>query len=200
MAVTVTLALLLAACGTGTTVSEEPEPGEQSVSSVPADQSSPSAAGSPATSFDADAQCGELGNECDEEATIPADVEPVDSGEGSGAAAETSAPPPASSTAVTNPPATEPVPAGVPREVIDSLIAYAAQQLVIDPGDVRVEQASPWSWPDTAFGCPEPGKTYSQVVTDGYWVILEAHGQTLDLRVALDGAVTECRLPEDRSP
>ena len=109
-------------------------------------------------------------------------------------------PPPIDPTPPT-PALVEPIVTGeVPTAIMDTVLEYAAAQLNVSPSDVTIEQASAWSWPDTAFGCPEPGKMYSQVLTDGYWVKLSAAGETLDLRLSVDGHIKECRLPDDRPP
>jgi len=84
--------------------------------------------------------------------------------------------------------------------VLKGLLEYAASLWNVPVTDVSVERSSPWSWPDTSFGCAEFGKVYSQVITEGYWVVLSAHGQTLDLRAAPSGSFIDCRLPDERTP
>lgn len=48
-------------------------------------------------------------------------------------------------------------------------------------------------WPDASLGCPEEGKMYAQVVTPGHRVVLEAAGETFDLRTSRAGAARLCR-------
>ena len=50
------------------------------------------------------------------------------------------------------------------------------EQLVI----VRAESVV---WNDGSLGCPEPGMEYTQALINGYWVVIEAAGQTYDFRV-----------------
>lgn len=87
----------------------------------------------------------------------------------------------------------------VPTAVLERLLAEAAVRLAVPVEDVDVERASPWAWPDTAFGCPRKDFVYAQVITEGYWVILSAHGAELDFRVDRDGDWLLCErqpLPE----
>ncbi|MBI3361134.1 MAG: hypothetical protein HY023_08490, partial [Chloroflexi bacterium] len=32
-------------------------------------------------------------------------------------------------------------------------------------------------WPDTSMGCPEAGKLYSQIIVEGYRIVLESGGK-----------------------
>ncbi len=87
----------------------------------------------------------------------------------------------------------------VPTAVLERLLAEAAVRLGVPVEDVDVERASPWAWPDTAFGCPRKDLAYAQVITEGYWVILSAHDAQLDFRVDRDGDWLLCErqpLPE----
>ncbi len=34
------------------------------------------------------------------------------------------------------------------------------------------------SWPNAGLGCPEPGRSYAQMVTAGFLIELEAEGRT----------------------
>jgi hypothetical protein len=51
-----------------------------------------------------------------------------------------------------------------------------------------------WNWtqtnyPDTSLGCPQPGQTYAQVLTNGYQFIFVYNGATFDYRASADGAI-----------
>lgn len=48
-------------------------------------------------------------------------------------------------------------------------------------------------WPDSSLGCPQPGYMYAQVITPGYWIILEANGEKYDYHTDLEGRVVLCR-------
>lgn len=45
---------------------------------------------------------------------------------------------------------------------------------------ITVVSVSPVQWPTSALGCPQPGVMYSQVVTPGYQIVLEANGLTYE--------------------
>ena len=75
------------------------------------------------------------------------------------------------------------------------LVDRVASDVGVAPGDVTVESSQAWTWPDASLGCPLKGYLYSQVVTDGYWVVLAAHGMTFDFRVTRDGAARLCDRP-----
>jgi len=55
-------------------------------------------------------------------------------------------------------------------------VNYLADELGIPAEDIDVMSVKAYEWPDASLGCPEPGKSYAQVVTPGYRVILEADG------------------------
>lgn len=46
------------------------------------------------------------------------------------------------------------------------------------------------SWPDSSLGCPQPGMSYMQVLTQGYIVQFEADGKVHEVHVAGENAVT----------
>lgn len=58
--------------------------------------------------------------------------------------------------------------------------------------NVSVVSATAVQWPDSALGCPKPGRFYSQVVTPGYRVVLSAAGKEYEYHSDLDGTVVLC--------
>ena len=64
---------------------------------------------------------------------------------------------------------------------VDAAVKYAASQLDIPAGAIDVVSVETWEWPDASLGCPEPGKSYAQVITPGYRVILEAEGERYEV-------------------
>jgi hypothetical protein len=73
---------------------------------------------------------------------------------------------------------------------VDAAVDYAASQLNIPAGAFDVVSVQTWEWPDASLGCPEPGKSYAQVVTPGYQVILEAEGQRYEVHTDERGRTT----------
>lgn len=84
----------------------------------------------------------------------------------------------------------------VPQAVVDSILEDAAQRTGADPATARVLRAEAVTWSDGSLGCPEPGMFYTEALVDGYWVIVELGGQTLDYRVGAHGAFRLCEQPE----
>lgn len=85
---------------------------------------------------------------------------------------------------------------GVPPAVVQAAVADAATRAGVDPAAVTVVSAEAVTFPDGGLGCPEPGMLYTQVLTPGYRVVVEAGGRQFDYRVgARGGAVRWCEKP-----
>ncbi|TPW12761.1 MAG: hypothetical protein FD127_2454 [Acidimicrobiaceae bacterium] len=59
---------------------------------------------------------------------------------------------------------------------IDIAIADLAGRLGVDPARITTQSAVLIEWPDTSLGCPQPGRQYPQVLTDGAKIVLVAGG------------------------
>lgn len=81
------------------------------------------------------------------------------------------------------------LPEGLSAELVDSMMADAADRSGLSTDPVRVNSIEPVDFNDTSLGCPEPGKMYAQVITPGFVVIVEAGGEEFDYRAA-EGADT----------
>lgn len=55
--------------------------------------------------------------------------------------------------------------------------ADLAKRLGAAADAIALHKAEARDWPDTALGCPEPGKMYAQVITPGFVVVLESAGR-----------------------
>ncbi len=58
---------------------------------------------------------------------------------------------------------------------------------------LSLDDLASWQWeqknfPDTSLGCPRPGLSYPQVITNGYQILLTYEGVTYDYRAAADGS------------
>lgn len=73
---------------------------------------------------------------------------------------------------------------GVPQAVIDAAIADAAGRAGVEPSAVEIVSTSSRDWPNGALGCPEPGMMYTDVITPGYRVVVEAGGTRYDYRAS----------------
>lgn len=52
-----------------------------------------------------------------------------------------------------------------------------AKKIGIPLGQISLLEVSQTSWADGSLGAPRPGLTYSQTVTPGYQITLQANGQ-----------------------
>lgn len=68
-----------------------------------------------------------------------------------------------------------PTPAGAGlQNLIDHAVSDLAQRLSIPATQVTLVEATPVVWPDSSFGCPQPGMSYLQVPQDGLLIRLQA--------------------------
>jgi hypothetical protein len=86
--------------------------------------------------------------------------------------------------------------AGIPGDILNSVLDDAAQKLGVAPDALVVTKAEAVTWPDGSLGCPEPGMFYTQALVDGYWIVVEAPGQSLDYRVSGGGNFRICDVPQ----
>jgi hypothetical protein len=90
-----------------------------------------------------------------------------------------------------------PEPGGSSAPIVDiapatlqPIVADAANRAGVTPDQVVVVSAESVTFPDGGLGCPEPGMAYTQMLVDGYKIVLEANGITYDYR----GSGTNFRL------
>jgi hypothetical protein len=91
--------------------------------------------------------------------------------------------------------------AGVlPPSILAPIVADAAGRAGVAASEVEVVTAVERTWPDGSWGCPQPGMAYTQVVVDGYQVVVRAGGRTFDYRGAGPGLFRLCLAPRSPSP
>jgi hypothetical protein len=71
----------------------------------------------------------------------------------------------------------------------DQAKAEAARQLRAQTSDFTVVTIEPTQWSDSSLGCSKPGSMYTQVVSDGYTVVLEREGRRHQVNVSGSRAV-----------
>lgn len=81
----------------------------------------------------------------------------------------------------------------------------AAQQALAEATNTPIEEMQLASvtareWPDSSLGCPQPGMMYTQVITPGYLVILEAGGRQHNVHTDTGGRAVVCQRGQGRSP
>ncbi|EFO81110.1 FHA domain-containing protein [Oscillochloris trichoides DG-6] len=90
---------------------------------------------------------------------------------------------------------TPPAPATVgevPADLLNTLIADAAQRSGVDAAAITLLRGAAVEWNDSALGCPQPDMAYLQVITPGYQVILQAGQQTYDYHTDTRGYFILC--------
>ena len=65
-----------------------------------------------------------------------------------------------------------------------SVVALVRQDLTsqanVPDGQITTVSVASVSWPDSSLGCPKPGIMYSQIVTPGYRITLQANGTSYE--------------------
>jgi hypothetical protein len=89
--------------------------------------------------------------------------------------------------------------AGIPGDLLNAVLDDAAQRLGVETDAIVVTRAEAVTWNDGALGCPEPGMFYTQALVDGYWIVVEANGQSLDYRAQGNGFFRVCDRPQPGS-
>ena len=84
-----------------------------------------------------------------------------------------------------------PVDAGL-QNLIDKARMDLAQQLSIPMTQINLIQAISATWPDSSLGCPQPGMAYSQVLTPGYLIQLQADNRVYEYHTDADQLVVFC--------
>jgi hypothetical protein len=91
--------------------------------------------------------------------------------------------------------------AGVPPAIVTQAVNDAAVQAAVDPSTVTVVSADAVTWPNGAAGCPKMGFLYTDVITPGYRVVVEAGGATYDYRGSVKGgSLSWCQNPAGPAP
>ena len=83
---------------------------------------------------------------------------------------------------------------------VEKFVSLAVQDLAahlnIDPASIQVVMTEAITWPDSALGCPEPGKTYEKGTIPGYRISLEADGTHYTYHTDWNGQVILCPVPD----
>lgn len=72
---------------------------------------------------------------------------------------------------------------GMTENLLDAMVADAAERAGVDSTQVEIVSVTEETFNDSSLGCSEPGQTYTQVITPGHVVIVQAGGAQLDYRV-----------------
>lgn len=96
------------------------------------------------------------------------------------------------------PTSSSPTPAEDPN--VAAAIADLAERQGVNSEEITVVSNDQVTWRDGSLGCPEPGKMYTMVLTDGVRVVLEAAGQTYEYHGGKTGPVRFCENPQEPIP
>jgi hypothetical protein len=88
----------------------------------------------------------------------------------------------------------------VPQGILDPILKEAAALANVARKQLVIVRAEPVIWNDGSLGCPEPGMMYTQALVNGYWVVIDAAGQTYDFRVGRGGSFRLCPAGRGRPP
>jgi hypothetical protein len=84
---------------------------------------------------------------------------------------------------------------------IEAAIDTAAREFGIERTEIGFETFAERNWPSTALGCPEPGRSYAQIIVAGYRVVLRIDGEAVVYHVDETGAaIVRCDEEERDEP
>jgi len=84
-------------------------------------------------------------------------------------------------------------PSAIPADRWNALLADLAARGVTTDG-LEVVDARAVRWVNGALGCPKPGMAYTQMIIDGYIVVVRAGGRTYDYRFGTSATPRLCEL------
>jgi hypothetical protein len=90
------------------------------------------------------------------------------------------------------PPGAMPAEGQVPADLLDQILADLAGRLGLSAEQIAVLRAEAVIWSDGSLGCPRPGEMYTQALTDGYWLLLQAGGQPYSYHADASGYFLLC--------
>lgn len=80
---------------------------------------------------------------------------------------------------------------------MQAAIADLADRLDVEPSEVVVVSADAVTWSDSSLGCPQSGRMYAQVLTDGIRIVLEVDGDAYQYHSAVDADPFLCEDPQE---
>jgi hypothetical protein len=84
-------------------------------------------------------------------------------------------------------------PIGIPADHWAALLADLERRHV-PTGGLEVITARAVTWNDGSLGCPKPGMMYTQMLVDGYQVVVKVGGTSYDYRFGSTSAPRLCEL------
>src|SRR5437588_12532072 len=88
----------------------------------------------------------------------------------------------------------------VPQPILESITKEVAAVAKVGREQLVIVRAESVVWNDGSLGCPEPGMMYTQALGNGYWLVIDAAGQTYDFRVDRSGRFRLCPPGQGQPP
>src|SRR5699024_7682348 len=70
---------------------------------------------------------------------------------------------------------------------VQEAVADLAERLGVSSADIQAGSLQSVTWPDGSLGCPSPGQSYPQALTEGYRLVLTAQGKEYEYHAGADG-------------
>ena len=86
------------------------------------------------------------------------------------------------------------------QSLVKNARADLAHRLNIPESEISVLEARDVVWPDSSMGCPQPGMLYTEVLTPGYLILLEANGQKYEYHAGKSSDIFLCEDPTPPIP
>jgi hypothetical protein len=90
--------------------------------------------------------------------------------------------------------------ANMPRLVRRAVVADAARRFQVAESSVVLVNAEQVTWGDGSLGCPQPGRSYTQMLVEGYRVTATTAAGRMLYHTDMRGNVTTCVLPVRQPP
>jgi hypothetical protein len=86
------------------------------------------------------------------------------------------------------------------QSLIETAKEDLAQRLSLSVTQINLIEAKALTWPDSSLGCPQPGMAYTQILTPGYLILLEADRKVYEYHANRDTYVIFCKNPSPPVP
>jgi len=81
------------------------------------------------------------------------------------------------------------------QSLIEKAKADLAQRLSISVDQINGIEAQAVIWSNSSLGCPQPGMMYTEVLTPGYLILLNANGQDYEYHAGKGSDIFLCENP-----
>lgn len=78
------------------------------------------------------------------------------------------------------------------RKIIEKTKTDLVEKIGINANQIRVTEARAVIWQDASLGCPQSDMAYAQIITPGYWILLEADGKQYPYHTDQNGQFILC--------